>query len=150
LYQLNINRGLEPGGYLEMSDMVLPPTSDDGTLKPLSYLSRLSQIHIEAGIRSGRRMDLTQHYPSMFAAAGFVDITVRRFKWPSNEWPRNKKYKEMGRWNFAHMAGNKGLEGLSMGFLTRVMGMTREETEILCEGARREIGDLRIHAYLTL
>jgi len=131
-----------------MSDMILPVVSDDGTVKPTSYLMRLSEMSTEAAARLGRRMDLAPQYAAMLEAAGFVDITVRRFKWPSNVWPRDKKHKEMGRWNFVNM--NDGLEGLSMALLTRAFGLSREETEEICAGARKEILDVRIHAYLTL
>ena len=132
-----------------MSDMILPPSSDDGTLKPASYIARMTQMNIEAAARLGRRIDLAPQYAAMLEVAGFVDVTVRRFKWPSNVWPRDKKYKEMGRWNFVNMSGG-GLEGLTMAHFTHGLGLSREETEALCAGARREMHDVRIHAYLTL
>lgn len=140
---------LEPGGYLEMSDGIVPPASDDGTLAAKSCLVRLSNLSAEAAARLGRPIDLAPQYAAMFEAAGFVDVTVRRFKWPSNVWPRYRKHKELGRWNFASMSGG-GLNGLTMAHLTRVLGMSREEAEALCAGAMGEMSNVRIHAYLTV
>ncbi|KAK1759903.1 S-adenosyl-L-methionine-dependent methyltransferase [Echria macrotheca] len=139
---------LEPGGYFEMTDMILPVASDDGTLKPDSHLVRMSHMTVEACKRFGRRIDLAPEYPAMFEAAGFVDVVVKKFKWPSNIWPRDKKHKEMGRWNFANI--DSGLEGLTLALFTHALGLSKEETEALCAGARKEINNVRIHAYWTV
>jgi len=45
----------------------------------------------------------------MFEEAGFTDVTVRHFKWPSNIWRRDKRLKKMGQWNPVNIDG--GLEG---------------------------------------
>jgi hypothetical protein len=105
-------------------------------------------MSVEAAARLGRRLDLAPQYAAMLQAAGFVDITVKRFKWPSNVWPGDKKHKDLGRWNFVNMSG--GLEGLTMAMFTQALGLSRQETEALCAGARGELNDVRIHAYSTL
>ncbi|KAK0707721.1 S-adenosyl-L-methionine-dependent methyltransferase [Lasiosphaeris hirsuta] len=143
-----INRAFEnlaPGGYLEMMDIVLPVTSDDGTLPPDSKLVRMSHLTVEATAKFGRPIDLAPQYPSLFEAVGFTDVTTKKYKWPSNIWPRDKKHKEMGRWNFANI--DSGLEGLTLALFTHGLGMSKEETLALCHGARREINDVNIHAY---
>lgn len=128
-----------------MEDIALPVTSDDGTLAEDSFLARMSHMTTEAAEKLGRRIDLSPTYKGMFEAAGFVDVVIKRFKWPSNMWPRDKKFKEMGRWNFANI--DPGLEGLTLALFTRGLGISREETLAFCEGARREIRDVKIHAY---
>ena len=139
---------LEPGGYLEMQDIAMPVSSDDGTLTEDSFLVRMSHMTVEAASSLGRRIDLAPFYPEMFRKAGFTDVTTRRFKWPSNIWPRDKKFKEMGRWNFANI--DPSLEGLTLALFTRGLGMSMEETMVYCVGARQEIRDVNIHAYWPL
>jgi len=141
-------RKLEPGGYLEMQDIALPVASDDGTLKEDSWLVRMSHMTVEAANHLGRPINLAWEYKEMFEKAGFVDVTVHHFKWPSNIWPRDKRFKEMGRWNLANIDG--GLEGLTLGYFTRGLGMSKEETVALCAGARSEIRNVKIHAYWPL
>src|SRR3569833_2765726 len=143
LFSHTPRRKLEPGGYLEMQDIVLPVASDDGTLKYDSWLVRMSHMTVEASERLGRPINLGWKYKEMFEEAGFVDVTVRHFKWPSNIWPRDKRFKEMGRGNFVNIDG--GLEGLTLGYFTRGLGLSKEETMILCTGARNEIRDVKIH-----
>jgi hypothetical protein len=136
---------LEPGGYLEMEDIALPVASDDGTLTEDHWLVRMSHMSVEAANKLGRNINLGWKYKEMFEKAGFVDIVLQQFKWPSNIWPREKKYKEMGRWNFANIDG--GLEGLTLALFTRGLGLSKEKTMELCSGARKEIRDVSIHAY---
>lgn len=141
----SLHSNLEPGGYLELADIALPVTSDDGSLAEDSFLARMSRMTVEAASNLGRRIDLSPSYGRMLEEAGFVDVVSRRFKWPSNMWPRDKRYKEMGRWNFANI--DPGLEGLTLALFTRGLEMTKEDTMLLCAGARREIRDVNIHAY---
>ncbi|KAK0615288.1 hypothetical protein B0T17DRAFT_511059 [Bombardia bombarda] len=91
-------------------------------------------------------IDVTLQYADMLTAAGLVGVMVKTFKWLSSVWPREKKYKEIGRWNFVNIDG--GLEGLSMLLFTRALGLSVEETMGLCEGAMREIGDVGVYDYL--
>jgi hypothetical protein len=128
-----------------MEDIAMPVSSDDGTLKEDSYLVRMSHMTVEAGNKLGRSMNLAPQYKAMFEEAGFEDVTLKMFKWPSNIWPRDKKFKNMGRWNFANIDGN--LEGLTLALFTRGLGLTKEETMSFCAGARKEIRDVNIHAY---
>ena len=128
-----------------MWDMGLPVTSDDGTLKEKHNLSVMSHMTVKAANALGRPIDKAHTYEAMFQKAGFEDVQLKRFKWPSNEWPRDKKFKKMGLWNLAQI--DSGLEGLTMALFTRGLGLSKEETLEYCKGARREIRDHRIHAY---
>ncbi|KAF5560641.1 methyltransferase [Fusarium phyllophilum] len=96
---------LEPGGYLELQDMSLPARSDDRTLHPESYLSKWCRSCFEAGQNLGRPVFPTTEYKNYLAAAGFVDIVEVQQKWPTNPWPRDKKFKDLGAWACANIAG---------------------------------------------
>lgn len=139
---------LEPGGYLEMIDMALPVSSDDGTLTEDHFLHKMSVMTVEAAKNLGRPIHLAPEYKEMFEKAGFEDVTLKRFKWPSNIWPKDPKFKEMGRWNIANI--DPGLEGLTLFLFTHGLGMSKEETLAYCAGARKEIRDVKIHAYWPL
>ncbi|KAH7184400.1 S-adenosyl-L-methionine-dependent methyltransferase [Fusarium oxysporum] len=53
-------------------------------------------------------------------------IVETRFKWPSNCWPKDKKYKELGAWNNEN---------------------TNLEVNVLLVDVRKELNDPNIHAY---
>lgn len=140
-----LNRKLEPGGYLEMEDVGLPVKSDDRTLSDDAWLVKMSHLTVEAAEKFGRPINLAWKYKEMMEAAGFVNVSMNYFKWPSNLWPREKKFKEMGRWNHANI--DSGLEGLVLAYFTRGLGMSKEEAMTMCAAARAELKDRKIHAY---
>lgn len=136
---------LEPGGYLELQDMSLPARSDDDTLHPDSYLSQWCKCCFEAGQNLGRPVFPTTEYKNYLAAAGFEGIVEVQRKWPTNAWPRDKHFKELGNWTRANIAG--GLDGLSLAYFTRGLGWTPEETRVFCAHTRKDMENPKIHAY---
>ena len=58
--------------------------------------------------------------------AGFVDVVEHRFKWPIGAWSQDPKLREVGKWN--QHRWYEGVEGYSLAFCTRVMGVSK----ILC------------------
>ncbi|WZH49909.1 S-adenosyl-L-methionine-dependent methyltransferase [Fusarium acuminatum] len=87
---------LNPGGWIEVLD-ILPPTSDDGTMSPDTALFRWSNLLLESTERIGRPFGGTSNLKSQMEAAGFKNISQRIYKWPQNRWPKNPKYKELGK-----------------------------------------------------
>ncbi|KAF5710362.1 hypothetical protein FMUND_9564 [Fusarium mundagurra] len=116
----NADYNLEPSGYLEMQDLTYPITCDDGTLPPDCEVLRSGLLSIEASAKAGRAINLAPKYKSFLEKAGFVDVVEKQFKWPINEWPKDKHYKELGKWSYANI--NSGLEGLLLGLFTRFLG----------------------------
>jgi hypothetical protein len=136
---------LEPGGYLELQDMALPARSDDGTLAPNSYLSQWCDYCLEAGEKLGRPVFPVEQYKAYLAEAGFEDIVEVQKKWPTNTWPRDRNFKDLGAWAYANIAG--GLEGLSLAHFTRGLSWSSAQTLAFCALTRRDLKDTRIHAY---
>lgn len=88
---------LAPGGQIELQDCILPVFADDGTLPEESSLKRWGFLLNEAFRGNNRPMDSALYYQQQLREAGFVDIGTVREKWPSNRWPRDKKYKQIGK-----------------------------------------------------
>ncbi|KAG7046329.1 methyltransferase domain-containing protein [Colletotrichum scovillei] len=135
---------LTPGGWLELQEFGLP-LSDDDTLKEEHALYQSMKHLGEAAAKSDHAfVDLDALKP-MLEAAGFVDVTELRFKWPSNTWPRNAKFKELGAWNYENIT--TGLQGFLMAALTRGLGWKADEVNVLAAQARKDVGDRSIPAY---
>lgn len=84
----------------------------------------------------------------IMAEVGFEDIHLERYKWPSNSWPKDRNYKELGVWTYENLAMN--WEAFLMAPLTRALSWTKEEVMVLAMEARRDLGDKSIHAYFTV
>lgn len=144
----NPRRHLEPGGYLELQDFLLPYTSDDGTLTADHPLYRAGALAVEASKISGRPIDLAPYYKSYLEKAGFVDIVETRQKWPLNDWAKDPNLKELGTWVWE--CHDKGAEGLFMALLTRFQGWTKEEVMVLCAEIRTALRNRNVHGYIPM
>ncbi|KAF6832625.1 hypothetical protein CPLU01_06021 [Colletotrichum plurivorum] len=144
-YAKNAFDNLTPGGFFEINEIGLFPRSDDGTLPPDSSLSKCIDLMYEASIIFGRPYQEPTELVAILESVGFLDVQLSLFKWPSNTWPKNHKYKELGLWNNANLTS--GFEALSMGPLTRAHGWTREEVQVLLVDVRKDLSNQNIHAY---
>ncbi|MBE3043670.1 hypothetical protein IMZ48_14090 [Candidatus Bathyarchaeota archaeon] len=88
---------LTPGGTIEIQDIMLPILSDDNTFPDGCALSRWSTLLRDAFAGTGRHVDSALSYPQQLSEAGFVEINIVQEKWPTNRWPRDKKYKQLGK-----------------------------------------------------
>ncbi|KAF4997445.1 hypothetical protein FGRMN_3809 [Fusarium graminum] len=143
----SIYNNLVPGGYVEFLEIDLFANSDDNTLTEDHNLSKLIHLLDEASNKIGRPFQDNKKNKDIFRDAGFVDIVETVFKWPTNSWPQDKKYKEIGQWHNMNMDAFKGLESLSIAVLTRVMGWSQEEVTVFLAKVRKEFNDKAIHAY---
>ena len=87
---------LNPGGWIEVHDIRLPPQSDDGTLKEDSQILKWAGFMLEAAAGFGRYADSAKDYKRQLGEAGFVNVTEVIYKWPMNRWPADPHYKELG------------------------------------------------------
>jgi hypothetical protein len=73
--------------------------SDDSTLTEEHALSKWCNLLCEAAGKLGRPYIPTKELREIMDKVGFTNIVETRFKWPSNCWPKDKRYKELGAWN---------------------------------------------------
>ncbi|OAL30015.1 hypothetical protein AYO22_01921 [Fonsecaea multimorphosa] len=138
-------RNLTPGGWLELQDCIFPLGTDDGTFHEGQAIYEWSNLLLEASEKLGRSLGAAIRHRDHMIAAGFTNVSVRHFKWPSNHWPKDPKHKIVGLWTLANIGD--GLDGLSMALLSRGHGWTREQVLGYLPAVRRDLQDKRIHAY---
>ncbi|ENH73035.1 hypothetical protein FOC1_g10009770 [Fusarium oxysporum f. sp. cubense race 1] len=128
-------QNLTPNGYLELQEADLTIKSDDDTVKPDNALLN----------RFGRPYVDIPALVDVMTEIGFVDVKIERFRWPSNSWPKDKKYKELGAWCYENFSS--GLEAITMAALTRGHGWSVEDTTVFLMDVRKTMGDRKVHAY---
>ncbi|CAI4215651.1 unnamed protein product [Parascedosporium putredinis] len=139
---------LEPGGYLEMQDILLPYESDDGTLTEDNPLRHISQLCVDAGNAAGRPFTLPLKYKRYLEDAGFVDVVERQLKWPLNTWPKDKHYKEIGAWTQENL--HSGIEGILVALFTRYLGWTQDQVTLAALKFRTALKDRNTHGYIPI
>ncbi|EXJ63633.1 uncharacterized protein A1O5_11394 [Cladophialophora psammophila CBS 110553] len=136
---------LTPGGWLELQDCIFPLGTDDGSFHEGQTIYEWSSLLLEASNKLGRSLGAAIHHRDRMIAAGFTNVTMKLFKWPTNSWPKDPKHKIVGMWALANIGSN--VEGLSMALLSRVHGWTREQVLAYLPAVRKDLQDNRIHAY---
>ncbi|RDW58611.1 S-adenosyl-L-methionine-dependent methyltransferase-11 [Coleophoma cylindrospora] len=156
---------LTQGGYLEMVDLSFPVKLNDGEFPPDSAFLKWSTLFMEASAKAGRLANCAQFYKQQLLDAGFVDVVETKYIWPQNRWPKDKKLKEIGPyfafqnqvnltkvrvglWQLENLSG--GLEAISVGLFTRVLGWSKLELDVFLAQVRNELKDTKIHAYFDI
>ncbi|KAJ4288832.1 hypothetical protein N0V88_007161 [Collariella sp. IMI 366227] len=136
---------MNPGGYLEACDIVSPIRSDDGTLPADCALMKWVSLLLDASKMIGAPGDSVQHYEQQMTDAGFQNVTKVEYKWPINTWPKDPKYRTIGKWSYVNMTS--ALHALSMMLFTQVLGWSPEEVEVFLIDVRKDLRNTNIHAY---
>jgi hypothetical protein len=143
------SRHLKPGyGWLEHVEIDFQPRCDDGSLPQQSALAHWSQNIIEASLRAYRPLSYNHDTRRMLEGQGFVEIQEQVIKAPLNPWPADPHLKDIGRWFCLGMI--RGLEGMTLGPLTRYNGWSKDDVTRLCKDVEKEILSKKIHAYCNM
>lgn len=102
----------------------------------------------KAATASERPFIKTQLFKSWLERACYVDVKDKLFKVPINQWPKDKKMKEIGRYETLNVA--EGLEGWSMALFTRVLGWEKDDVLVYLEKIKKEFRNRKVHAYWSL
>ncbi|KAL5336256.1 S-adenosyl-L-methionine-dependent methyltransferase [Aspergillus crustosus] len=141
----NALKTLRPGGWFDQLEMSIQFRSDDGTVTDNHVLAVWSKTFIEAGEKFGKTFQAAELAKDCIQEAGFTNVTERRFKLPIGPWSRDKRLKKLGMWNLIHC--ERSIEGWAMALLTRVMGWTYTEVQVLLAQMRAGLRDPNTHAY---
>ncbi|KAL0937649.1 uncharacterized protein CTRU02_207380 [Colletotrichum truncatum] len=139
---------LNPGGYLELIEVDGTGYSTNDSLNKESATERCLDLWRQAAEILGHPFQDIRLFKDIMLEIGFEDIHVREEKWPSNPWPKDPKYKELGAWNFENFSAN--IEGFIMAPLTRALNWTKEECLVLAMEVRKEMRDPKVHYWMTI
>lgn len=135
---------LEPGGYIEQVEMAPGFRSDDGTVEE-APIGQWHDLNMSCGEKSGKTFGVVYEMKRWLEEAGFEDVVETIFRWPIGPWPKDKHWKEIGRWQRLHV--ETGLENWGLATLTRVMGWSLEETQILIAKVKADLRNPAIHGW---
>ena len=141
---------LRPGGYIELQDASFPFMGADEKWEGTAF-QRWWRMLMDASRALGKDWNRVPRYKGYLEELGFVDVVERRFPCPIGPWAKGEKNKILGVWARANMLQSVG--GLSMAILTRGLGMTAAEIEVLLVDVRNDInknGAESIHVYAPL
>ncbi len=128
-------------------DGVLPLRCVDDTMKGTA-LGEWCSMLIEGAAKLGKDWTCTSKFQQWMIDAGFVDVHLEPFSWPTNSWAKSPDRKILGKWFEQDLLD--GVSAMSMATLTRGLRMSPEEVELLLVEVRNDIKDRRIHAFFPM
>lgn len=146
-----INRAfeyLEPGGCMESQEMYTTLYCDDDTIKPDNQFLLWNKKLDEAYMAVERPIRIANKIKGWYEKAGFTDVHEEIYKLPVNEWPKDPKFKTIGRFNSISL--REGLAPLSFKAFYECFGMEHHQTEIELTGVKEALMDKRVHYYYNV
>ncbi|KAL2870374.1 class I SAM-dependent methyltransferase [Aspergillus lucknowensis] len=142
------HNNLNPGGWFEICDFTVGVFSDDDTADKATNLQQWRALLVEASQKFGKQFSVAPNYKQWMSDAGFKNVVEEIYKVPFSPWPRDPKLKELGRYHQANML--EALEAYSLALMTRFLGWTVEDVQVLLVGVRKEVTDRTLHIYSRL
>ncbi|KAG6003474.1 hypothetical protein E4U21_002010 [Claviceps maximensis] len=137
--------GLNSGGWIELQDIIMMPKCDDGTMSDDSALKTWGDKLLESCKTLKRDGDSAMRYKQHMTDAGFINVTEVVYKWPTNPWPAEQHYRDLGFWSYHNAAG--GASGLSMALLTRCLGWSKDQVELFLASVKKDLKNKQIHSW---
>lgn len=88
---------LKPGGWFELVEMETGTFSDDQSLPADSACVQWGQLLAEAFEKIGKPFLKIEEYDRLLKDNGFENVQSRMMKRPTNDWPKDPRFKEIGR-----------------------------------------------------
>jgi hypothetical protein len=145
-----INTGFNftrPGGYFELQDCIVPFRCIDNSMNGTT-IERWVNLIMQATARIGKDWTRVKKYKEYLEEAGFEDVVEKKYEWPVGTWASGKRAKTLGMWYREDLLS--GLQGFTMALLTRALGMSTAEVELLLAGVREDIRSNKIHIYIPV
>jgi hypothetical protein len=134
---------LEPGGYLEFQDPVMPMSYDVPPPDDCAFV-RWNELSMHASSVGGRPWDNVSKYARWMEEVGFVDVEERRFFLPTGPWPDDPREKELGQYQLQNWLA--AMEGMSIRNLGRI-GWSAEDCRVLVASCKKELLSGNIRPY---
>ncbi|PQE27889.1 hypothetical protein CJF30_00009076 [Rutstroemia sp. NJR-2017a BBW] len=137
---------VKPGGWVEFESILGVLSCDDGTLPPGSKFREYDKITREAANVYGTPLEDVASFKKWFEEAGFEAVVEKKYKIPTNPWPKDPHLKLIGA--FEQQNFLTGIEGMSIRAL-KALGWSYEEIVVFLAAVKKEIKDKRQHPYYT-
>ena len=110
---------MNPGAWLEQTEVEIKVHCDDNTANPDGEVQKLAQMSYEMGQAYGTDFRIADRMKEEMETAGFEQVQEVRFRLPLGPWSADPRYKEIGK--FYERYYKTGLQGWLMHILTTKM-----------------------------
>ncbi|KAL4795164.1 hypothetical protein BDV19DRAFT_389563 [Aspergillus venezuelensis] len=119
------HQNLNTGGWFEMCDFTVGVFSDDESAQKATNKQRWHDLLVEASQKFGKEFSVAKNYKQWMIDAGFKN--------------------DMGKYHQSNML--EALEAYSLALMTRFLGWSVENAQVLLKGVQKELTDRTLHIY---
>ena len=139
---------LEPGGWLETSEVQFPgrrADEDDQKLSPFIQWGK----HVLEGTRiAGIDAAASEKFTDQLQAQGFVKVDRVDLQWPIKPWAKGEKNKYMGKLLYRNTTD--AVPAMAACVFTKCLGWSKEQVDEFCKTAMNDVDDPKSHFYYTM
>ena len=125
-----------------------PLCCDDESAGSDSAVMRWSSLVHEAMAKGGVDPAPGDNFKSHMSKEGFTNVHEKITTWACSPWPVNEYQKAIG--SLHRQNTLMALEGITTTVFMKFFGWTKQEVNVLLEGVRKDLDDLRKHVYVRV
>lgn len=139
-------KALEPGGWIEMQELMFDLRCDDDSVGPQNLVADFFH-HMKRGLSTfGVDLLAMRHNMKYLLDAGFVNVREIPCKVPLGPWPKDPKMKTIGIYNRSMVYD--ALSGVAIKPFTHGLKWSQEAIELYLVGVRKDLMDNTQHGYI--
>ncbi|KAL4971038.1 class I SAM-dependent methyltransferase [Aspergillus stella-maris] len=142
------HQNLNTGGWFEICDFTVGVFSDDDSAEKATNMRRWRDLLVEASQKFGKEFSVAKKYKQWMIDAGFKSVREEIYKVPFSPWAKEQRLKDLGKYHQANML--EALEAYSLALMTRFLGWSVEDVQVLLKGVQQELTDRTLHIYSRL
>ncbi|KAF7932150.1 uncharacterized protein EAE97_009171 [Botrytis byssoidea] len=135
---------IKPGSWVEFQSIHGVLGCDDDTLPPDSKFRKYDKHIRAAAVAFGTPLEDPASFKKWFEKAGFEAVLEKKYKIPSNPWPKDPRLKLIGAFEQENFM--TGLEGMSIRSFDK-LGWILDESKRFLGEVKKEIRNRRKHPY---
>ncbi|KAJ4258257.1 hypothetical protein NW762_008406 [Fusarium torreyae] len=122
--------------------------SDDDSIKNAKNADAWAVAVRESSTKFGKPIDCVTEWKDKLIKAGFEDVHQKILKMPIGSWPKDPVLKEVGKCQLIQSC--LAIDSYTPMLVEKVLGWSKEESQVLMENAKKELHDPSIHGYMPV
>ncbi|KAL8742179.1 MAG: hypothetical protein Q9184_008294, partial [Pyrenodesmia sp. 2 TL-2023] len=136
----NCHHHLKPGGWVEVHEVAFPMHSADPNVPAQTPFLRWGHAVYDGLANGGIDGGAAHKFSRYLEEVGFENVVEEKIPWAIAPWPEDEKEKKIGQMEADNL--NNGMEGMTMGLLTKNLGWTPEEVGEFVKEIRADLYDV--------
>lgn len=139
---------LEPGGWLETSEVQFPSRRADKEDQTISPFIQWGQNVLEGTRIVGIDAAASEKFSEQLEAQGFINVDRLDVQWPVKPWAKGEKNKYLGKLLYRNTVD--AVPAIASGVFTKCLDWSNEKVDEFCKTVMEDVDDQNSHFYYPM